>query len=995
MTLRNALVLTSLFAACPCAFGQSLLRDVRTGFDESPSGVPQVHSVVSGGRVFFRANDQVVGDECWVSDGTTGGTRLVSDLIPGTDGSQPQLFAAFQNGAVFTARTLAGTGLWFTDGSASGTVQLAPVTLFQSEHPLAIGNQLFFSAWGAGYPKLWISDGTPAGTREVDPTGGPIGTIALTDVAGTLYFISTAAGRVFKSDGTAAGTVEIAPLANYGTSNELAAWNGRLVFSSYTGSGTSTNGELWISDGTAAGTARLRSGFVARVSGIRAFGPRFLFIADDGVVGTEMWVSDGTSAGTRLLLDIAPNPDPTYTLSPAVVAGSRAFFRERDATHGVELWATDGTSAGTYLVLDIWTGVWDSYPRYITAVGPRVFFRGKHWNWGEEPWVSDGTAAGTRLVANLHPLGDSLHVPLGVLGNRLLFSASDGVRGFEAWISDGTATGTSVVREIGATALDSDPSDFAAFGVRAIFAADDGTDGREPWLTDGTSAGTQLLADVMPGPGSSAPGPFVEWRGRTWFAATDASEGREPWVSDGTAAGTTRLVSLVAGAQGSDPADFTALDDSIIFAAMGPRGRELWSSDGTASGTAMIDLDPSTPALPESFVRMGDRVYFTAFDGAHGRELWSTDGTIAGTQIVVDLRSGTAGARIHGLMLSAGRLWFSGSIAHPTLDDDLEPWVSDGTASGTFRLADIAPGIASSSPAPFVEFSGRTWFTAAASVQGRDLWVSDGTVAGTLPFLATAQSGHELAVGGDRLFFVHQGEPWSTDGTLAGSAIARDIVVGPASSSPRGLVGLGASRLMVFTAEFAPWGREMWITDGTSSGTRVLAEIWPGPWGSDPDATATATDRVFLAARSPDAGREPFVVSFADLGAALAATLGEGCAGSNGVPVIAAIDRPLLGNAAFGVALRRARPTAPSILIAGFALLPGGDRNGCAAKVSAAAVAVTTTDGSGTAAIALPVPNDPNLLGLELYLHWASLDPLGGLVGALSLSPVLDVLIGR
>ncbi|MCC6781209.1 MAG: hypothetical protein IT457_00075 [Planctomycetes bacterium] len=991
---HNGFAFAILLVASPVSFAQSMLRDVHGGFDVSPSGVWTVESAVSGGRLFFSANDQVHGDELWVSDGSAAGTRLVADLFPGTDGEWPTDLAAFAGGVVFTGRSAL---LWFSDGSAAGTLRLSTAMRSPGAPPLAVGNLLFFTAWTSAYPKLWVSDGTPAGTREVDPSNAqPVNPTQFAGVGATLYCVASNTGRVFRSDGSAAGTVEIAPAIDYGTAVELAAWSGRIVIASTRGTGSSVTGEIWLSDGSVAGTVRLATGFVGRPSGLRAFGSRFLFVADDGVHGAEMWVSDGSPAGTTLLLDITPNPGPTYPIGAAVVAGNLAFFRARDATHGVELFATDGTPAGTYLVRDIWNGVWDAYPSNLIAVGSRVFFRAQHWSYGEELWVSDGSASGTQLVADINPFGGASIWPLGVLGSRLVFRAIDGVRGAEAWISDGTAAGTVLLAELGRTALGSDPGEFAAFGARAVFAADDGTSGRELYLSDGSAAGTHVLADLAPGAEPSSPGEFLEWRGSLWFSASDVLAGRELWVSDGTAAGTSRFADLVLGPQGSNPAGLTALEARFVFAANGPEGLELWSSDGTRAGTVLIDIDAGSAAAPDSFVRWGDRVWFTANDAAHGRELWQTDGTVAGTLLVADLRPGPLGSRISGLTPCAGRLWFSGSVAHPTLDQDMEPWVSDGTAAGTYRVLDVLAGSESSSPSPFVEFAGRTWFTVAVRASdARDLWSSDGTAGGTLPFLAIGETGAELSVAGDRLFFIHQGEPWSTDGTPAGTAMVRDIIPGAGSSSPQQLLGLGASRLLLFSARTTPYGAEPWISDGSAAGTRVLAEIWPGARGSDPSSFSIATDHVFFSARSPDAGREPHAVAFAELGAALAAVLGNGCAGSAGVPRIAASGAPLLGDAGFRVALSQARAGAPCALLAGFALLPDGDRNACGAKISADVLFFASTDALGAAQMPVPIPLDTALLGLELYFHWVTADAGAGLFGALSSTALLDVVLGR
>src|SRR4051794_10987636 len=110
----------------------------------------------------------------------------------------------------------------------------------------------------------------------------------------------------------------------------------------------------------------------------------------------------------------------------------------------------------------------------------------------------------------------------------------------------------------------------------------------------------------------------------------------------------------------------------------GTNGRELWSTDGTIAGTHLVkDISPgSASSSPSSFVIFGDSVYFFAA-GA----LWKTDGTDAGTVKVVTVTG-------RNLMLCGSQLFFEGFTAAT----DWEPWVSDGTESGTRMITEIAPG---------------------------------------------------------------------------------------------------------------------------------------------------------------------------------------------------------------------------------------------------------------------------------------------------------------
>jgi ELWxxDGT repeat protein len=53
------------------------------------------------------------------------------------------------------------------------------------------------------------------------------------------------------------------------------------------------------------------------------FGGKVYFAADDGVAGTELWVSDGTAAGTTLLADLCARKSWLFYTHDLQVAMSR------------------------------------------------------------------------------------------------------------------------------------------------------------------------------------------------------------------------------------------------------------------------------------------------------------------------------------------------------------------------------------------------------------------------------------------------------------------------------------------------------------------------------------------------------------------------------------------------------------------------------------------------------------------------------------------------
>jgi ELWxxDGT repeat protein len=331
-----------------------------------------------------------------------------------------------------------------------------------------------------------------------------------------------------------------------------------------------------------------------------------IFQADDGDYGDELWITDGTTAGTTLLKDINTGSNGSSPLHFSALGNGKFLFSANDGSHGEEPWITDGTTTGTTLLkdIDLSTTRGGSNSSGFTALGNgKAIFSADDGSHGKELWVTDGTAIGSKLVKDInsgfvirlgvsHPLSSSPSQFTALGNGKAIFSANDGSNGEELWITDGTATGTMLLKDISAGASGS--SHFGATPLgngQAIFSADDGINGEELWITDGTSVGTKMLKDINAEWRDSSPYDFtVLGNGKAIFSADDGSLGRELWITDGTAAGTTLLLDIYAGGTGSSPSGFAAQGNGkLLFSAKGYGvGRELWVTDGTAIGTQLL-----------------------------------------------------------------------------------------------------------------------------------------------------------------------------------------------------------------------------------------------------------------------------------------------------------------------------------------------------------------------------------------------------------------------
>ena len=126
--------------------------------------------------------------------------------------------------------------------------------------------------------------------------------------------------------------------------------------------------------------------------------------------------------------------------------------------------------------------------------------------------------------------------------------------------------------------------------------------------------------------------------------------------------------------------------------------------------------------------------YFRATTLAEGAELWRSDGTAAGTWLVADIWPGGTGSNPGSLAALGSELLFSAE--QPGVGREL--WKTDGTADGTELVRDIHAGVdLASFPESFFEFNDELYFIAADTVTAdgiisSHMYKTDGTEQGTV-----------------------------------------------------------------------------------------------------------------------------------------------------------------------------------------------------------------------------------------------------------------------
>ena len=195
--------------------GTSLFQDIYPntydyyGYLSINSSNPQNLTEING-KIYFSAETEDGGNELWVTDGTVEGTNLIKDINPGRFStpvgsypfdSNPSDFTELNGKVYFTARTEDGRELWVTDGTSEGTQIVSdinpggvsfyyyslPVDRYSSEpeNLTQFNGKIYFSARvgvreefqfdlfdledrpGDTGRELWVTDGTSEGTQLV------------------------------------------------------------------------------------------------------------------------------------------------------------------------------------------------------------------------------------------------------------------------------------------------------------------------------------------------------------------------------------------------------------------------------------------------------------------------------------------------------------------------------------------------------------------------------------------------------------------------------------------------------------------------------------------------------------------------------------------------------------------------------------------------------------------------------------------------------------
>ncbi len=802
--------------------------------DTTPNGDPK-YFIEYKGKLYFQGNagDKIAtGQELYVSDGTTAGTELVYDIYPGSGkDALPMEFFIMNDILYFYAKDGANSQIWKYDGvnTPEKVTNERSGGYFNPFYPVVDGN------------KAWLKGITDLGKYQLCTFDGENITVLTNNDATTAY----SSGGILFNDG--------------------------FLFN---GADTEKDKELWFSNGTPEGTARVLDIDTAASSSpaeLTVFNGEAYFVATIDEK-TQLWKTDATAEGTMLVYDPADTID--NELENLAVINQKLVFTATNAE-------------GTALYQLNHMGLTDVFKLADIADSPEDFYLHDNLLFfvaGDSLWYTEGTAASTMAV------------PAGIFEDSVCAQKVDGGE----FVSNGTLlhfvaeeNGQDVIITIDAAdiARDADAQVYemaiddiaglALYNGELYFEAEDKNNSFDDELYKMTANGEiVMVADINQDPDDSSPRSdpkyFTEYKGLLYFQANGGDNtgvDQELFVTDGSAMGTELVYDIYPGTgKGGLPMEMFVMNDILYFYAKDGANSQIWKYDGVNTPEKVTNERSGGYFNPFYPIVDGDKTWLKGITDLGKYQLCTFDGK----DITVLTNNDVATAYSSGGILFNDGFLFKGTDT----DKDSELWFSDGTAAGTARVLDIDTA-ASSSPAELTIFNNEVYFIAEVN-EMTQIWKTDATAEGTELVYAPADTVdaeiENLNVIKGNLVF--------TANCPQGKALYKVIASGAekiaqVGDSPEDFFEL--DELLFFVASDS-----LWVTEGTAASTKAVeaADFASGMVAEKVDGgefVANGTVLYFVAEK--DGSDVIASVDAADIDRDPAASIKETIAGNSAVAV--------------------------------------------------------------------------------------------------------------
>jgi len=625
-------------------------------------------------RLYFIAKTQNEGREVWSTDGTPEGTKILIDYNPVTGGVSPTYLTVADGSLWFLASNGTNDDLIKSDGTTAGTAAFESTA--NAKELVSFKDRLYYLSGGylnyvAGDTKTQVAAVNKG--RNLTPGKTLMYLQAYNREGQEILYVTNGEADDMKEVKNADSNT-IAEPSNMKTIGDT------LFFS--TDIDSAEGNELFKADGSTFSLVKdIYPGETSSSpSKLTPIGNKLYFTATTDTEGRELWVSDGTEAGTHIVKDINPgtkllngieSPDDSY-ITRMTAMDNKLYFAATQ-NHDKEPWVSDGTENGTKLLVDVnkepSSGLTPESNIYM--VGDKfIFLKDK------EIWVSDGTETGT---ANTGENSDNINVNAD-MGDYKIVILNE-IQTNKIMKTDGTLEGTSIIENFEYIA----PRGFAVTGGKLFFyGRKNKGDTRKLYVSDGTAdsavpfldANNDEITDVNILKGIDE---------MMLIKTVNYSESTQKlYASDGTSA-STKVLDEKTTDQVNDSYyyyGFTFADGvGYYYNSTEQNGLELWSTDGTETGTVLvkhISDDPNEFGL-NSIVNVGETLCYILHDKENTYALWKTEGAPESTEQVkvfeVTENARRVGKIITPLAVIGDKLYFTTLERYDDAPDKYNAWV--------------------------------------------------------------------------------------------------------------------------------------------------------------------------------------------------------------------------------------------------------------------------------------------------------------------------------
>lgn len=431
----------------------------------------------------------------------------------------------------------------------------------------------------------------------------------------------------------------------------------------------------------------------------------------------------------ELMKDLLPGTGSSTPESLTAFKNKVYFFANTDATiYGRSLCVSDGTPDGTEVILPLpiaALGIPDGRP---VVIGDTLYFFTKTSDSKYTVWASDGTMAGTNPLFTTIPY----EWPSGgvvVFKGKLWFGFGNKIRYLD---TDQNALIDFHNAESGVENLTSAGDYLYWFSVHPLnpYASEN-----KFYRSNGQPGNVQFL-EVVGNNGFSTSGSNhvqkitrYENGGFRWHTLGIANYNGGTYYGGGMAGLDSAHIFMtsgwmcILGSARTDSAFFLYTED--YYGSQSPpyanNFQLLASTSGTPfqrvlADTAQIKAE-TVQATSDLLVATSKQIFFRVWNPDTQTELGSSDGSITGTKLVKDINPGPYHSNIHNFTVCGDNVFFSAFDG-----TEYGIWYSDGTESGTQKIAPMPNGYQSYVNQSFLIVGDALFLAIYTNSLGRELW---------------------------------------------------------------------------------------------------------------------------------------------------------------------------------------------------------------------------------------------------------------------------------